>query len=629
MNSKQATTPRGHIHGLDGLRSLAIIAVLLFHLDLDFLPGGYIGVDVFFVISGYLITTLLLRERRSSGRIDLRGFWTRRARRLLPALVTVVTVSVVLGLVAGNDLLVNIRRQVLGALTFSNNWLEIAAGSSYFNTTSPQLFVNFWSLAVEEQFYLFWPLIFLGVVAVTTTIRQRVTVMLVAAVASALAMAIIFTPGQDPTRVYYGTDTHAFGLLIGAALAYSARGKWFNTGSWRRYRVVIALGGLFTLVVLMCTMSADYAWTYRGGLVLASLATAAVVAALPGNRPNLITQMFSVSPLVWIGQRSYGIYLWHWPVILLIDAFGPAATSGSALAWLYRVLAVVITFGIAELSFRFIETPVRKDGFKMSWARLSPVRPVMAVSAVIVLAFVAALVTAPTKSQVELAMDDAAQFVNTNNGGSASANSDESASGLANASGIADVPDVAPAKPLTSLDGAQMTSFGDSMLYVAAPALAQDFPGIDINAESNRQWPHVAAAIDTAIANGSIRDIVIIAAGTNAGAQDVALIEKTVDAIGPGRHIILVNLYGSSSWIPKSNQNLADVAASRPNVAVADWNTAARNNPDQLQPDNVHPNFEGMSLWSGVVENALNTFVVVDETADPVETASTLAGPEE
>lgn len=608
MNTQSTAIPRGHIAGLDGLRAVAIIAVLLFHLDLTFLPGGYIGVDIFFVISGYLITTLLVRERRANHRIDLRGFWTRRARRLLPALITVVTVSVVLGMIAGNDLLVNIRRQVIGALTFSNNWLEIVAGSSYFNNTSPQLFVNFWSLAVEEQFYVFWPIIFLIVVGVSTTIRQRVTIMLIGAVLSAVAMAVIFTPGEDPTRVYYGTDTHSFGLFIGGALAFLARGRWFNTGSWRRYRVVLALAGLVVLVILMCTMSSDLTWTYRGGLVLASISTAMVIAALPGRRPNLITQMFSIKPFVWIGHRSYGIYLWHWPVILLIAAFGPAAKSGSALEWMYRVLAVVITFLIAELSFRYIETPVRKNGFKRTWQTLAPSRPAWAVTGVVLVAFVIAMTTAPTKSQVELAMDEAAQFVNAS--ADASSVSDV---GDDQGSAVVDPEPELVAEPLTAIEGDKISAYGDSMLYVAAPALNEDFPGIAINAESNRQWPHVSATIKASLQAGSVRDIVIIVAGTNAGARDVELIEETVDALGPGRHIVLVNLYGSSRWIPESNEILAGIAAERPNVAIADWNRAARTNPDQLQPDNVHPNFEGMSLFSDTVHSALRTFLVAED----------------
>ncbi|MFH5822161.1 acyltransferase family protein [Georgenia sp. AZ-5] len=210
----------GRIEGLDGLRALAVAAVLVYHLRPASLPGGFLGVDVFFVVSGFLITTLLLREIATRGRIDLARFWLRRARRLLPPLLAVVVLSVPLAWLASTDLLVGIGRQVLGAVTFSSNWLEIGAGSSYFDATAPQLFVNFWSLAVEEQFYLLWPAAVAALVAAAGG-RRRTRVALVLAAVSAAFMAVLHTPGEDATRVYYGTDTHLFGLMIGAALAFA------------------------------------------------------------------------------------------------------------------------------------------------------------------------------------------------------------------------------------------------------------------------------------------------------------------------------------------------------------------------------------------------------------------------
>lgn len=647
----------GHIHGLDGLRSVAILAVLVFHLRPLSLPGGYLGVDVFFVISGFLITTLLVRELRKNHKLDLRSFWTRRARRLLPALATVVLVSVVLALFAGNDLLVHIERQVLGALTFSNNWLEISAGSSYFNTTSPQLFVNFWSLAVEEQFYLLWPLVFVVLMATTRTGRQRVGILLGLAAVSAILMAVLFTPGQDATRVYYGTDTHAFGLMIGAAMAVSAASQSWNLFAQRWYarsRVLLGVVGLVGLVLLMFWLDPSSSFAYRGGILLASLCTAGVIGAFPGER-NVLRSFFDLPPLVWIGQRSYGIYMWHWPVILLLAAFAPAVTPDSLGSWVQRGAALVASIALAAASFRWIENPVRRNGFKETFrrigaaiaapGRLTSARIGAGVSVACLVLFGVAIGTAPDRSQVEIAMDEAAGLVSggtaadpgtggsgddegseepsdaaadepsedASDGGEESAGGDGESGAGESASEGSDGGDgsggsedsTAGASSSEIASGEAISGFGDSMMYVAAPGLSETFPEMTIDAVSNRQWPDVQEAVEGALEDGSIRDVVVIAAGTNAGVRDQEIVRDTLDEIGSDRTVVLVNIYGASSWVPESNENLEEIAADYSNVVVADWNAAAAEHPDQLQPDNIHPDMEGMHLYAEVVEDAL------------------------
>ncbi len=221
MATTTLTAPR--YRGLDGLRAIAVTTVILFHLTPGGLPGGYLGVDVFFVISGFLITSLLLREHGDTGRLHLPGFWCRRARRLLPALALVVLASCAAAVAIGGDVLVGIGRQVLGAATFSYNWLAIANNASYFDDTVPELFRNLWSLAVEEQFYLVWPL----VVAALLLLRRRTWMLLpVLLLAAGSVATMTLLPATDPTRLYYGTDTHSFGLAIGAALAIAAQLPW-------------------------------------------------------------------------------------------------------------------------------------------------------------------------------------------------------------------------------------------------------------------------------------------------------------------------------------------------------------------------------------------------------------------
>ncbi|MFL6154203.1 MAG: acyltransferase family protein, partial [Ornithinibacter sp.] len=237
----------GRLAGLDGLRALAILAVLVFHLDPTWLPGGFLGVDVFFVVSGFLITTLLVRERVTSGRTDLPGFWARRARRLVPALLVCVPSAVLLARLSEGDLLVGIERQVLGATTFTSNWLEIHAGTDYFAATSPQLLMNLWSLAVEEQFYLLWPLLLIGLLRLPRAWQRGC---LVAAVVVA-ALAPLRLVGGDTLHAYYGSDVHAMPLLLGALLAWLMHGH--RAADSRPVVAAVALAGVLVLALASST----------------------------------------------------------------------------------------------------------------------------------------------------------------------------------------------------------------------------------------------------------------------------------------------------------------------------------------------------------------------------------------
>lgn len=404
----------GLIPGLDGLRAIAVVAVLIYHFLPGTLPGGFLGVDIFFVVSGFLISTLLLREMHTAGRVNLVEFWKRRARRLLPALVLVVVVSVSVARLVGEDLLVGIGRQMLGALTFSTNWLEIAAGASYAHSTSPILFMNFWSLAVEEQFYLLWPIALVVLLAFTATTRQRVAVIAGIGIVSTLAMAWLFTPGADPTRVYYGTDTHLMGLMAGAVLAVLWADPRLRAGLrsrlWRRFRGLAVLGAVLVLAGSMRWMTFDDPFTYRGGILLASLATVVLIAgSLEFSGPW--RTLMDAKPMAWVGHRSYGIYLWHWPVIIIAGALVPYA-HGTLRGWMVVLASLAITLGLAELSLRLVEQPVRRQGLRASgralWAWLrtpwehsrSP-RVVAGGLAVILILTVIGLVTAPEKSATQ------------------------------------------------------------------------------------------------------------------------------------------------------------------------------------------------------------------------------------
>jgi peptidoglycan/LPS O-acetylase OafA/YrhL len=368
---KPTRSGQRYMPGLDGLRALAVLAVIAYHEQLGWALGGLLGVGVFFTLSGYLITSLLLGQWSARGRIPLGDFWLSRARRLLPALVVMLAVVTAWATLLDRARLPTLRGALAAAATYSSNWYLIIQRQSYFARFAPPAPLDhLWSLAVEEQFYLLWPfLLMLGLFCLRKR-RPRAAVWLVVptlvmAAASAAAMVLLYQPGLDPTRVYEGTDTRAFGLLIGAALALVSAGR-HATEPTRRTRILLDAAGVAGLGVigLMIWRVGQYSpFAYRGGLVLLSFATAAVVAAAacPGSRVGLA---LGWRPLRWIGARSYGIYLWHYPVIVLTT---PANTGEDLPRAAVQVAASVI---LAALSWQFIEEPVRHGALGLLWTRV-------------------------------------------------------------------------------------------------------------------------------------------------------------------------------------------------------------------------------------------------------------------
>jgi peptidoglycan/LPS O-acetylase OafA/YrhL/lysophospholipase L1-like esterase len=346
--------------GLDGLRALAVLAVIAYHLNLGWAPGGLLGVGVFFTLSGYLITDLLLGQHEITGRLQLTDFWLRRARRLLPALFVMLAVVAAWVTLLDRDQLPVIRGAVASSAAYVGNWWLIAQHSSYFAQFAPPMPLgHLWSLAVEEQFYLIWPwLLLLGLRWARgrrrTRTRLAVATLLLAAV-SALAMALLYRPGYDPTRIYDGTDTRAFAVLIGAALAFVWPSRHLGSDVTETARWIldgIGITGLAVIAVLVWRTSEYSPFLYRGGMVLLSVGTALTVgaAASPASRLGVL---LGIRPLRWIGVRSYGIYLWHYPIIVLTTP----ANGRDGLA--RGALQVAAAFGVAALSWRFVEEPVR------------------------------------------------------------------------------------------------------------------------------------------------------------------------------------------------------------------------------------------------------------------------------
>ena len=360
-----------YLPALDGMRGVAMLAILGVHAGVYLTAGGFFLLDSFFALSGFLITSLLIVEWRKRDTIRLGAFWARRARRLLPALfVMLLGTSVIYGVFVPAGTYPTLRGDALSALFYFANWHFILSGSNYFHMTgltSP--LIHTWSLAVEEQFYLVWPLVFLGVMKLTRSLRVLLVVAVTGALASAVEMALLFNP-TDINRLYFGTDTHAQSVLVGATLAVGLRlwaernrkgaeEDWQARTPWARH-VLTAIGvlGLGVSIVLYVKVHSDDAFAYRGGFLIASLAASAILLSVSCAQFSPVARLLSFGPFTFIGRISYGMYLWHFPLFIFINEQRTGLSP-----WPLFVVRVIPTIGVAILSFFFVERPIRQGTF--------------------------------------------------------------------------------------------------------------------------------------------------------------------------------------------------------------------------------------------------------------------------
>jgi peptidoglycan/LPS O-acetylase OafA/YrhL len=585
-----ATARPSHLPGIDGLRAIAVILVILFHALPGALPGGGLGVDVFFVISGFLITGLLVAEKSETGRIRFGAFWARRARRLLPALAILLLVCTSAALFVGGDVLVGIGRQLLGAATFSSNWLAIASGTSYFGGTTPELFRNLWSLAVEEQFYLIWPFVVLLVVLLRWR-WIRFAIFVVVAAASAAAMIVEYSPRVDPTRLYYGTDTHSFGLAVGAALAVAVTGMArhpLEGSPWSR-RILgavgaVAVGGLIAISIIVPDESA---LMFHGGFAAVALLSAIAVlgAVVPGG---LLGSALDFPPLRWVGARSYGLYLWHWPMLVLVTATEPKWQDSPSTMWLIGVVTVAITVVAAALSYQFVERPIRRVGFR-AWIRRfwqSGALRGLRISAAAVVAVL--LIAGLGGAGLAVARAPAT--------GQAQSDIEAGTVALARAKYLPPPPPGAP--------GSNIDAVGDSVMLASAPELRQQYPGMNIDAVVSRQMSTLPAIVETLLTSGQLRPILVVGLGTN-GPIAEATLQQVRSMLGPNRQMVVVNVEEPRVWESEVNTTLSTFANDYENVELSDWYDAITPHISILARDHIHPGPAGGRIYTATLQTAL------------------------
>ena len=557
---KPATTAKRYIASIDGLRAFAVLAVILYHLNVPFAQGGLLGVTVFFVISGYLITGLLTAEWESTGTINLPQFWLRRIRRLFPAIVTVIVVMAALFSLLSPILLTKMRPDIIPGLFWFENWWYILRGVSYFDAIgSPSPLTHFWSLAIEEQFYLIWPILLLGMFKAGAKNKLVRRICLVLAAISALAMAMLYDPAGDPSRVYYGTDTRAFSLLIGAWLSFVWPGTQLTDESPRcaskKTVIVLDVAGAvsFAAIVGMCVFVSGFSdFMYYGGLLLCSVLTAVVIAALAHPRSRL-AKVAGFKPFVWIGLRSYGMYLWHFPVILLLAEL---LDVKGVYPWWFDLLVIAVVFAVSAASYTFIEDPIRRGGLGR-WFRdayndtisvgrffLTHALQTAFVTAAFVVAIVGCVVVPDTYLVPESAIGSTGESV------------DEA---------MVITGDLPP-----EFDGYSPFLIGDSVPGDAETEFYSCFPNGFNDCVIGRYPGQAAEVLAGYIEQDVVGEVVVIASFSNGVIADSDL-DWMLDLVSPDRQLYFVNTYNPDGFMEESNEKLAAFAAEHENVHVIDW----------------------------------------------------------
>lgn len=562
--------------GMDGLRAIAVIGVILYHLNIPLFQGGFSGVTVFFVLSGYLITDILVDEWKKHNKINFLHFMIRRFRRLAPALLVMILIVTVWVTISDHPSFDKLRSDFLPSIFYVTNWWYIFHEVSYFDSFGPASpLTHIWSLAIEEQFYLIWPLLVILGFTFIKSIRFRVLAILVGVVISAWLMAFLYTPGEDPSRVYYGTDTRAFSLLLGGSLAIIWPSQRLSKTLPRHASVVIEFVGVtgLLLIVIMFSVTSQFDhFHYQGGMLLLSIITSFVIAAL-AHPASKLAKWLSVTPIRWIGVRSYGIYLWHYPIIVLTS---PIVNTDGVNVWRIS-LQLGATLILSALSYQYIEIPIRAGRIKFTLNALKKLtifqqRIVLGSCAVLMALLVGVGVVFVTKTTNIVAANAPLPI--------------EPKEELDFNHEPIMVPEEEEIIKNPEPDLKTITVIGDSILYDVAPFFKNYYPEAIIDYKVGRQMAEVPDVMKQLEANGQLGEYVVIQLGTNGPFVKTDLMH-VIEGLG-NKKVFLVNCRVPRAWESTVNQTLEDVVNSESNTVLVDWYSASAGHDEFFANDGVH-----------------------------------------
>ncbi|HIY57313.1 MAG TPA: acetyltransferase [Candidatus Tetragenococcus pullicola] len=624
-------TKNRYIHGIDGIRSLAVIGVIFYHLLPSHMRGGYLGVTVFFAISGYLITDHFRQERQQNGKIAIGNFYKRRLSRIYPSLLGVLLTSAAYITLFQRNLLNNLRGIVGSSLLYINNWWQIRHGFSYFDRFSNESpFTHLWFLAVEGQNYLIWPIVFVLLVKIVKKKDGIFYLLLGASIGSALAMAIGYTPGADPTRVYYGTDTRLFSILLGAMLAFiwpTNRLKEQIPVSAKKVLNTVGILSLLLLISAFFLLDDHYTFVYYGGMYLVSFVSVLLLAVTV--HPGASLDRWLTNPVFsYIGKRSYGIYLYQFPVMIFYEAKVPKIAEH---LWLHTLIELILILLFSELSYQLIEKPFQhftwkqlklkiRKFFKTPLLKASKVKPVVGLLVFIVATI--GIISAPTnaigaqqeKFQEEVAANkkvaEQTKKVQNSQENAEDTQSSDTETTTNSTTETGEVVETFSNNPKDIQEkynlsekqveiGQQMeiTAFGDSVLLGSTRNIQEIFPKAVVDADVGRQLYNSTDLLKELKEDDLLKDKVILALGTN-GTANEAQFDELMQVIGD-RQVYLVNVYvPTQRWQNDVNSLLDKMATKYENVELIDWYEKCKDHEDWFREDQVHPTSTGRIAYT-------------------------------
>ncbi|WP_052255417.1 acyltransferase family protein [Salinicoccus sp. YB14-2] len=569
-----------YMPGLDGLRAIAVIAIILYHLNPRWLPGGFLGVDTFFVISGYLITSLLLREYHNTQMIDLKNFWIRRFRRLIPAVFFMTSVVITYVLIFESGIIRTVKEDGIAAFLYMSNWWYIIEDVSYFEASEPKPLMHLWSLAIEEQFYIIWPAALLILLLKIKNYKHIMLIIFMMTLISLIWMMVLTVPFEDNSRVYFGTDTRLQTLLLGVLLAYIWPPFKLKKDIGQKIKVWIdgvGVGALLVLVIIFITVDDSSHWIYYGGLYLITLVTLLLIAS--SVHPSTVLPKILGNPLfLWVGTRSYSLYLWHYPIIILINV---NFVQGQ-IPYYIILLQILLTIIFAEISYKWIETPFRRHGFKAVWP--SSQKRLRLITTVTVAAVSLTVMTG--------LFDDLHEDVNKNRQThylfeqNTQKESEE------------------PSDETLNLQEITPLFIGDSIMVNVGEELESRIPNAVIDGEVGRQVRDTVELVEHKYSDyGNPDDIIVIQLGTNGTFTEDEL-NALIDIFGDAE-IYFVNTRVPRSWETSVNESLEEAGNNHGNVTIIDWYSYSEDKTEYFSADGVHLLPEGIESMADLIIDAI------------------------